>query len=346
MTLPRINSWDSCFTESSQSPYRQTGLTDSPQADTASPAARILRAAFMSRSWITPHSGQVHSRTFKGREPMVYPQSLHRLLDGYQRSIPINVRPYQSALYSSCLTNSDQLASEIDFARQWFFCMLLTARLSTAITWFSFISHVESLWRKSFRASAILAWIRATFCFAFVRLEEPFFFFAKRLCSLASLSSFFLNIFGDSIFSPVDRIAKCVNPRSIPTCPSTSVFALTESSQSMATKYRPEQSLDTVQVVTLAAVGIERDQRIFNGSSIFARRNFFPSHLNPLVVYSADCFPSFFLKVGYSTRCAKKFPKADWRCLNDCWTGMQLTSLSHLNSGFSLSLVSRAEVSW
>ncbi|WP_178377646.1 hypothetical protein [Nitrosomonas cryotolerans] len=30
----------------------QTGLTDSPRTDTASPTAKTLRAALMSRSWI------------------------------------------------------------------------------------------------------------------------------------------------------------------------------------------------------------------------------------------------------------------------------------------------------
>ena len=110
----------------------QTGLTVSPWADTASPAARTLRAALMSRSWIVPHSGHIHSRTFKGIALTVYPQSAHRLLLGYQRSIPISSRPFQLALYSSCRTNSDQLASLIDFDRQRFFCMLLTARLSMA----------------------------------------------------------------------------------------------------------------------------------------------------------------------------------------------------------------------
>src|ERR1700756_3469069 len=117
------------------------GFTLSPWADTASPAARTLRAAFTSRSWIDPHSGHVHERTPRGIFCTVWPQSLHRLLDGYQRSMPINVRPYHSALYVSCRTNSDQLASLIDFASRWFFCMLLTVRLSTAITWFSFINR-------------------------------------------------------------------------------------------------------------------------------------------------------------------------------------------------------------
>nr|WP_256205423.1 hypothetical protein [Nitrosomonas cryotolerans] len=66
----------------------QTGLTDSPRADTASPAAKTLRAALMSRSWIDPHSGQVHSRTFKG---ILFTVCLHpgqHLLLGYHRSYP------------------------------------------------------------------------------------------------------------------------------------------------------------------------------------------------------------------------------------------------------------------
>ena len=50
--------------------YSNTGLTFSPQTDAASPAAKTFRAALMSRSWIVPHSGQVHSRTFKGQRSM------------------------------------------------------------------------------------------------------------------------------------------------------------------------------------------------------------------------------------------------------------------------------------
>ena len=151
----------------------QTGFTDSPRADTASPAAKTLRAALMSRSWIVPHSWQVHSRTFKGIFLTVWPQSEQRLLLGYQRSMPTSSRPYHSDLYSNCRTNSDQLASAIDLARLWFFCMLLTASVSMAITWFSFTNRVESLWRKSLRESAILACSFATFSFAFLRLAEP-----------------------------------------------------------------------------------------------------------------------------------------------------------------------------
>ena len=58
----------------------QTGLTFSPLANTASPAAKILRAALMSRSWIAPHSGQAHSRTLNGMALTTCPQSEQRLL--------------------------------------------------------------------------------------------------------------------------------------------------------------------------------------------------------------------------------------------------------------------------
>src|SRR5690606_38272459 len=55
---PAFRRGDSCFIEPSRTAHQmQIGLTDSPQADTASPAANTLRAAFTSRSWIDPHSG-------------------------------------------------------------------------------------------------------------------------------------------------------------------------------------------------------------------------------------------------------------------------------------------------
>lgn len=124
--------------------YSSTGLTVSPQTDTASPAARTLRAALISRSWVAPHCGQTYLRTLNGILNTVCPQSEHRLDVGYHLSLPINVHPYQCALYLSCLRNSDQLASLIDFAKQRFFCMALTNSVSTAITWFSLTSRVEA----------------------------------------------------------------------------------------------------------------------------------------------------------------------------------------------------------
>ena len=181
-------------------PQRDTGLTDSPWADTASPAANTFRAAFTSRSWVAPHSGHVHCRTFNGIFAMVYPQSEQRLDDGYHLSMPISSRPYQLALYSNCRTNSDQPASLIDLDKQRFFCMFDTDRLSTAITWFSFISRVESLCRKSLRESAIFACSLATFSLAFLLRFESFVFLAKRRWSFASFASFLRNVLGAATF--------------------------------------------------------------------------------------------------------------------------------------------------
>jgi hypothetical protein len=70
-------------------------------------------AAFTSRSWRAPQAAQVHSRMFSGIFAVITPHAEHVLLLGQNRSIAITVRPYQSALYSSCLRNSDQEASEI-----------------------------------------------------------------------------------------------------------------------------------------------------------------------------------------------------------------------------------------
>jgi len=323
-----------------------TGLTSTPWANPASPAVKTLRAALMSRSWILPHSGHTHSRTFNGIFGTVCPQSEHRLLDGYQRSMPTKVRPYHSDLYSSCLTNSDQPASLIDFAKQWFFCMLLTARLSMAITWFSLTSRVESLCRKSLRVSAVLACSLATLRLALNLFAEPFCFFASRLCNFASLDSFLRNVFGAAIFSPVESMAKWVSPKSIPICPAASGFGITVSSQSNEAKYRPAASLDTVTVVGFAAFGKVRDQWIFNGASIFASFNALPSHLKALEVYSAACLSCLLLKAGYLARLAKKFPNAVCKCRRDCCTGTLETSFIQIVSGCFFNSVNKAEVSW
>ena len=47
------------------------GFTDSPQANAVSPTAFIFFAAFTSRSWLAPHSGQTHERTLSAIFDMV-----------------------------------------------------------------------------------------------------------------------------------------------------------------------------------------------------------------------------------------------------------------------------------
>lgn len=171
--LPSLKEGDSryCYQELSAS-----------QTVAASPAANMFLAAFMSRSWWVLHSGHVHCLLESGIFASTCPQFEQRLLDGYHLSIPISSRPYQRALYSSCLRNSDQLASDMDLDRWRFFCMFFTDNVSTAIAWFSRIKRVESLCRKSLRVSAIFACKRATFLRALVRLFEPFCFLLRRRC--------------------------------------------------------------------------------------------------------------------------------------------------------------------
>src|SRR2546430_14475121 len=87
-------------------------------------------AALLSRSWTTPHAGHTHERTSSGKESSICPQSKQRLEEGYHLSILTTVRPYHAALYSSCLTNSDQPTSLMAFAKEWFLTIFLTCRLS------------------------------------------------------------------------------------------------------------------------------------------------------------------------------------------------------------------------
>ncbi|MEN9503939.1 MAG: hypothetical protein RI964_3224 [Pseudomonadota bacterium] len=132
-------------------------LTFSPKANTASPAAKMLTAALISRSWITPHSGHSHDRTFSGRLSLTNPQQAQRLLEGKNLSISTYVLPVQFALYSSWRVNSPQLASAICFASFGFLIRFFTARFSAQITWFSLINLWDNWCKLSIRQSAIFA---------------------------------------------------------------------------------------------------------------------------------------------------------------------------------------------
>ena len=132
-------------------------LTLSPKANTASPAAKMLRAALTSRSWAAPHSGHSHDRTSSGMFSFTNPQQAQRLLDGKNRPISTYVLPAQLALYPSCRVNSPQLASAMCLASFGFLIMFFTARFSTQITWFSLINLRDNWCKLSIRQSAIFA---------------------------------------------------------------------------------------------------------------------------------------------------------------------------------------------
>src|SRR5947209_12986124 len=124
--------------------FTAPGLTASPQAATASPAAKMFLAALISRSCWTPHAGQVQKRISSVRESRTCPQAKQRLEEGYHLSSLTKVLPYHCALYASCLTNSDHPTSLIALAREWFWTIFLTCILSTHTTWFSRMISVET----------------------------------------------------------------------------------------------------------------------------------------------------------------------------------------------------------
>ena len=133
-----------CFIALALRDLLSSGLTVAPQTDTACPAAKMFILAFMSLSWWLPHSGQSHSLIFKGNFSTTWPQLEQRLELGKYLSIFINVRPYHSALYFNCLTNSPHIASLITLANLWFLTMFFMSKSSTTIVWFSLISRVVS----------------------------------------------------------------------------------------------------------------------------------------------------------------------------------------------------------
>ncbi len=132
-------------------------LTFSPKANTASPAAKMLIAAFTSRSWAVLHSGHSHSRIFSGMDSDTNPQPEQRLELGKKRSISTYVLPVQFALYSSWRVNSPQLASAMCLASVGFLIRFFTVRFSAQITWFSLINLRDSLCKLSIRQSVIFA---------------------------------------------------------------------------------------------------------------------------------------------------------------------------------------------
>lgn len=323
--------------------FATTGFTVSPQANkTASPAALMFRAALISRSCAVLHSGHVHCRVAKSSLSNVYPQQEHLLLDGYQRSIATTVLPYQPALYSSCRTSSPQFASLMDLARVGLRTIFLTAKFSTQITWFSRISAVVSLWVKSIRQSAIFAWTRATFNRALRRLFDPFCLRANRRWYFANRAAYLAVFRGFPDATPSEVTTTSLIPTSIPTTAFTTGNTATASSTRIETKYRPAGSRDTVTVDGLPLN--RRDHRIFSGEDCFASLSDTPSHLNAEVVYSADWWPSFFLKFGYFARPWKKLRYAVCKWRNDCCSGTLDTSFSQARSGAFFHSVNSAEL--
>lgn len=294
----------------------------------------MLLAARTSRSCVRPHS-QVQTRSLSLSDRLILPQ-VQSLLDGSNRPILMTVLPYQDALYSSCRTNSDQLASEIARASRRFFTNPATFRSSIATAWFSRITLEDSLCRKSLRWFRIFSCASATRIRCLLRFLLPFFLRSIRRCSCANLFCDALRNRGLPNFSPLLNVAKWDRPKSIP---STSLYGNASGtsfpvSTSTEAKCLPDGSRDTVTVFTLPSNRREQANRIGLNFG-----NWIVSQSKSILTYCGhwyDCRPPRFLNLGKPWPCLKNPWYAFSRLMTDCCKLAAFTSFSHSVSSWSL----------
>ena len=210
-------------------------------------------AAFTSRSRTELQPLQVHSRSFRVSSLLIEPQLEQVFDDGANCPILRMFLPCQSALYSNIVTKVDQPASDIACAKLWFLTMFLTAKVSSAIVWFSLINLLESFCKKSLRLFATFSFSFANFNFVF----SPLCFEYLR-CMYLSLLCAFLRYLGLSKTSPSEVIAKSFIPRSIPIVLFSATLGLMGKSscvsQSIETKYLPVGVKETVALFILPSI--------------------------------------------------------------------------------------------
>ena len=168
-------------------------------------------AALTSRSNTVEQLPQAHLRSLSVSSLLIVPQQEQVFDDGAKRPIRRMFLPYQSALYSNIVTNVDQLTSDIACAKLWFFTILLTAKSSKQIVWFSRINLVDVLCKKSLRLFTTFSCSKAI-----RRLVRLPLFFEYLRCAYFNLDCAFRKFFGFSNTSPSEVIAKSLIPKSIP----------------------------------------------------------------------------------------------------------------------------------
>ena len=171
----------------------------------------MFMAAFISRSKTVEQLLQVHSRSLSVSSLLIVPQLEQVFDDGSNLPIFRMFLPYQSALYSNIDTKVDHPASLIACAKLCFLTIFFTAKVSSAIVWFSLMSLLETLCKKSLRlfttSSCSLAsffLVRLPLCFECLRCT-----YFNLLCALRRYLGF-------SNTSPSEVIAKSLIPKSIP----------------------------------------------------------------------------------------------------------------------------------
>jgi hypothetical protein len=115
----------------------------------------MFLAAFTSLSWVFPQKRQVHSLTESSFFPPIWPQLEQRCEVGSQREITLKSRPYISDLASNIVLKLRQPKSEIARDNLRFLSIPDVFKSSSTIVWFSRMSRVDSLCKKSVRISLI-----------------------------------------------------------------------------------------------------------------------------------------------------------------------------------------------
>jgi hypothetical protein len=257
-----------------------------------------------------PHALHCQARTCSGLEPSLAPQAEQTWLVGSNRPTFRNRRPYSAALYSSMFTNADQPASCTDLASR-VRARPFTDKSSTVTAWFSRTILVDSLSWKSRRASATLAWARATCTRARSLCCDPSCLRDRSRCARLSFFSARSENFGEAILVPSSSTAKYPRPRSIPHSLPVPGSGRGATSTTNDAKYRPAASRITVTLD--GSAGRARDQRTAT-SPIFGSRSFpLPSTANRLfLVNRTDCRESLRDRNrGGATRGPFRFPAVE-----------------------------------
>ena len=121
------------------------------------PIDSIFLAALISLQLCTPHCMQLTVLADKSSFPHLNLQTEHTWLVGSHRSIITRSLPNFIALFEHIDLNSLQPACPMDLLNRRFLIMPFMFKSSRAITWFSIITLVDSLCKKSFLKSLCLA---------------------------------------------------------------------------------------------------------------------------------------------------------------------------------------------
>ena len=152
------------------------------------PSSKIFNAAFSSRAIVSPQA-QSQTRSPRPSSLLTTPQAACNLLEGNQRSIFCTVLPRQTALYSSCLTNSESAASPKDLPRL-LRAIPFTFKSSSITASYSFTTWFESPCSQLARSFTIRLCNLATLSLAFALRFEPFTQRLNFFCALAKRFSY------------------------------------------------------------------------------------------------------------------------------------------------------------